>query len=91
FGMIMWKLAYCKKPFSDRAYNLDLVIDICEGFHPASKYRIPEYYFDVMNQCLSLDPFMRSTAEQLYKTFETEEGPPLFNNKFEVHPEAMYN
>ncbi|CAG8536394.1 11480_t:CDS:2 [Racocetra fulgida] len=111
FGMIMWELAYCKKPFSDRAHNLDLAIDICEGFHPASRYRIPECYFDIMNQCLSLDPFMRPTAEQLYKTFGkwlcmllsapnsyiaeqfqgTEEGPPLFNNKFEVHPEAMYN
>ncbi|CAG8698135.1 10289_t:CDS:2, partial [Cetraspora pellucida] len=91
-----------------RAHNLDLAIDICEGFHPAFKSKIPKCYFDVMNQCLSLDPFMRPTAEQLYQTFgewlcmlssvpnsyiaeqfqETEEGLPLFDNKFEVHPEA---
>ncbi|CAG8572068.1 5948_t:CDS:2 [Cetraspora pellucida] len=111
FGMIMWELAYCKKPFSDRAHNLDLAIDICEGFHPAFKSKIPKCYFDIMNQCLSLDPSMRPTAEQLYQTFgewlcmlssvpnsyiaeqfqEAEEGLSLFDNKFEVHPEAIYN
>ncbi|RIB18949.1 kinase-like domain-containing protein [Gigaspora rosea] len=68
FGLIMWELAYCKKPFSDRAHDLSFAIDICNGVHPEFNCDIPECYVDIMEQCLSLDPFMRPTAEQLYKT-----------------------
>ncbi|KAF0543789.1 kinase-like protein [Gigaspora margarita] len=68
FGLIMWELAYCKKPFSDRSHDLSFAIDICNGVHPELNCDIPECYVDLMKQCLSLDPFMRPTAEQLYKT-----------------------
>ncbi|CAG8455082.1 21253_t:CDS:2 [Dentiscutata erythropus] len=70
-----------------------------------------ECYINIVKQCLNLDPLMRPTADQLYKTLgkwlclllnvttsdiakefhEANERLTLFDNKFEVHPEATYN
>ncbi|CAG8492075.1 18082_t:CDS:2 [Racocetra fulgida] len=68
FGIIMWELAFGKKPFSNRAHNLHLATDICDGIHPEFDSEIPEYYTSLIKRCLDLDPLARPDAEQLYRT-----------------------
>ncbi|PKC60914.1 kinase-like protein [Rhizophagus irregularis] len=66
FGMIMWELAFGRKPFNDRAHNLELATDIINGLRPEIIEEIPECYLKLMKSCWDSDPFMRPSAEKLY-------------------------
>ncbi|CAI2176337.1 15005_t:CDS:2 [Funneliformis geosporum] len=68
FGTVMWELAFGRKPFSDRAHDLELATDIVNGAHPEIIEEIPECYLDLMKRCWDLDPFARPSAERLYVT-----------------------
>ncbi|RIA99375.1 kinase-like domain-containing protein, partial [Glomus cerebriforme] len=65
FGTIMWEMAFGRKPFSDRAHDLELATDIINGLQPEIIEKIPECYLELMKSCWSLDPFMRPSAEKL--------------------------
>ncbi|RGB25188.1 kinase-like domain-containing protein, partial [Rhizophagus diaphanus] len=65
FGTIMWDLAFGRKPFNDRAHNLELATDIINGLRPEIIEEIPECYLKLMKNCWESDPFMRPSAEQL--------------------------
>ncbi|EXX63671.1 Cdc15p [Rhizophagus irregularis DAOM 197198w] len=66
FGTIMWELAFGRKPFNDRAHNLELATDIINGLRPEIIEEIPECYLKLMKSCWDSDPFMRPSAEKLY-------------------------
>ncbi|RHZ84477.1 hypothetical protein Glove_81g69 [Diversispora epigaea] len=73
FGIIMYEIATGKQPFSDRAHDTHLIIDICNGVRPKIPdimlNWIPEWYLDLMYRCWSGDPSNRPTANELFYAF----------------------
>ncbi|POG58632.1 hypothetical protein GLOIN_2v1729078 [Rhizophagus irregularis DAOM 181602=DAOM 197198] len=43
---------------------------ICNGLRPKSNYKIPQFIFDIINQCWDADPLKRPNAEELQELIE---------------------
>ncbi|RHZ78853.1 hypothetical protein Glove_155g132 [Diversispora epigaea] len=73
FGGIMYEMVTAQRPFADQAHDTYLMIDICNGVRPKVPdfmlNWIPEWYLDVMYQCLNDDPSERPTAVELSNLF----------------------
>src|SRR4051812_9785444 len=65
FGMIMWELITGRKPFWDQNHDTELIIRICDGFHPPIISNTPEGYIELMQECWHSDPMKRPTAVNL--------------------------
>ncbi|CAI2182031.1 2518_t:CDS:2 [Funneliformis geosporum] len=68
FGLIMWELATCEKPFSNRAHDKVLASQICEGLRPyiiESDNFTPKCYVDLMKRCWDADPYQRPFTREL--------------------------
>ncbi|CAI2173657.1 2336_t:CDS:2, partial [Funneliformis geosporum] len=60
FGMIMWEWMTGRRPFWDRAHDIELIIDICDGLRPqTSNINAPEGYIELMKECWDPDPSKR--------------------------------
>ncbi|RIA88227.1 kinase-like domain-containing protein [Glomus cerebriforme] len=70
FGMIMWELSTLSLPYCDRAHNLDLAIEICEGVRPDPLPTTPEFYFDLMERCWDDDPSLRPNATEIIRILD---------------------
>ncbi|CAB4481638.1 kinase-like protein [Rhizophagus irregularis] len=70
FGMIMWELSTLSLPFFDRAHNLELAIEICEGVRPDPLPTTPEFYFDLMERCWDDDPSLRPNAAEIIRILD---------------------
>ncbi|PKC07033.1 kinase-like protein [Rhizophagus irregularis] len=72
FGMIMYVIATGKQPFSDRAHDLYLALDICEdGIRPKIKEQeAPRCYIDLMEKCLDANPDNRPNAIEIQESFK---------------------
>ncbi|POG64955.1 kinase-like domain-containing protein, partial [Rhizophagus irregularis DAOM 181602=DAOM 197198] len=63
FGMIMYFVATGRQPFSDRAHDEFLALDICDGISPKIKeLEAPKCYVELMKRCWDLDPNNRPNA-----------------------------
>ncbi|CAG8586459.1 15001_t:CDS:2 [Acaulospora colombiana] len=58
-GMIMYQLASGHRPFHDRAHDVHLAIDICNGLRPTITEDTPKCWFDLMKKCWHPDPTKR--------------------------------
>ncbi|RHZ79826.1 hypothetical protein Glove_140g12 [Diversispora epigaea] len=69
-GIIMWMISTGKIPFSDRAYNLELILKIIEGFRPKINKGTPQCYADLMKKCWHKDPSERPNVEMIVEISE---------------------
>ncbi|RIA91709.1 kinase-like domain-containing protein [Glomus cerebriforme] len=70
FGIIMWEVSECIPPFSDRAHDGYLALDICCGLRPKSEVYVPKPFIKLMNRCWNATPTNRPSAYELYETFQ---------------------
>ncbi|RGB38300.1 kinase-like domain-containing protein [Rhizophagus diaphanus] len=69
FGIIMWEISECIPPFSDRAHDGLLALDICRGLRPISEVCMPKPFVKLTNRCWDANPKKRPSAHELYETF----------------------
>ncbi|RHZ69131.1 hypothetical protein Glove_290g50 [Diversispora epigaea] len=62
-GIIMWVISTGKVPFSNRAYDLELTLEILEGLRPKIKEGTPRCYVELMKKCWYKDPSKRPSAK----------------------------
>ncbi|GBC05630.1 hypothetical protein RclHR1_06320008 [Rhizophagus clarus] len=66
FGMIMYFVATGRQPFSDRAHDKSLVLDICNGIRPEiNEQKVPECYIELMKMCWDSNPNDRPNAVKI--------------------------
>ncbi|RHZ67393.1 hypothetical protein Glove_301g62 [Diversispora epigaea] len=65
-GIIMWIILTGKIPFANRAYDLELAVDISNGLRPKINNNIPQCYIELMEKCWHKDPAKRPNAEMIY-------------------------
>src|SRR6185436_17804539 len=68
FGVLMWEMATGERPIADRAHDIELAYDICNGLRPAIPDHVPACYADLMMQCWDSDPNERPIAASAYNT-----------------------
>ncbi|PKY48082.1 kinase-like protein [Rhizophagus irregularis] len=67
FGMIMWMLSACVRPYCDRPHDSQLIQEICSGTRPNIVNGTPPVFSSLMLRCLDANPSIRPTASQLYE------------------------
>jgi hypothetical protein len=66
FGMIMYFVATGKQPFSNRAHDNHLALDICNGIRPEiSGPEAPKCYIDLMKKCWDSNPNIRPNSDKI--------------------------
>jgi serine/threonine protein kinase len=72
FGMIMYFTATGRQPFSDRAHDQYLALDICNRIRPEiSEPEAPKCYIDLMRRCWDSNPNNRPKATELHELFRS--------------------
>jgi serine/threonine protein kinase len=95
-GMIMYELISGVLPFSNRAHDHALMLDICNGIRPEIKNidKVPVNFIKILQKCWDPNPFNRPSAYDLFlfdnygELSENDNG--LFESKYEIHPGAIY-
>ena len=68
FGMIMYFAATGRQPFSNRAHDHLLAIDVCHENRPEiNEPEAPKCYIDLMERCWDSDPDNRPSAVEVNK------------------------
>jgi serine/threonine protein kinase len=67
FGIIMWEVSECIPPFSDRAHDGHLALDICRGLRPTFENYVPKSFIKLVGRCLDANPDNRPEAHELYE------------------------
>ena len=65
FGIIMNTFATGKRPWHNRAHDISLAKDICDGERLEIPDDTPKFYVELMQQCWDNDPAKRPTAAHL--------------------------
>ncbi|RHZ64743.1 hypothetical protein Glove_320g193 [Diversispora epigaea] len=64
-GIIMWVISTGKIPFSNRAYDCELILEILEGLRPKIQEGTPRCYVVLMEKCWHKDSSERPSAERV--------------------------
>lgn len=107
FGIIMWELSSFNPPFHDKAHDIKLIMEICNGCRPDIVKETPNAYVSLMKRCWHSDPAKRPTAEELvylikelstytcFKKINLSEKESLkinlMNSLKNTHPLAIYS
>ncbi|RHZ67569.1 hypothetical protein Glove_300g22 [Diversispora epigaea] len=67
-GIIMWVIATGNIPFSNRAYDLELTLEILDGLRPKIKKGTPQCYVELMEKCWHKDPYERPGTKLIIGT-----------------------
>ncbi|RHZ54981.1 hypothetical protein Glove_421g2 [Diversispora epigaea] len=89
-GMIMWIISTGKKPFANRAYNAELVIDIFNGLRPKINKSTPQCYKELMEKCWHKDPSERPSAEMIYDISERWIDDLLYDEDEKTEDSLMF-
>jgi serine/threonine protein kinase len=65
FSMIMWEFISGIPPYNDKAYSLQLGLNIYNGERPEIIENIPQCYIDLMKKCWNNDPLKRPNASEV--------------------------
>ena len=65
FGMIMWEYMTGRRPFWNKAHDVELIIEICDDLRPPIVTNAPKGYIELMKECWHSDPDKRPTANIL--------------------------
>ncbi|RIB11623.1 kinase-like domain-containing protein, partial [Gigaspora rosea] len=71
-GMIMWELTSGYRPFCDRAYDVDLVLNICDGSRPEITEDTPQCWAILMQKCWCLEPLERPSISEIYSEINSK-------------------
>ncbi|CAI2177182.1 16755_t:CDS:1 [Funneliformis geosporum] len=92
-GMIMYELISGVPPFSNRAHDQSLMLDICDGVRPEIKNidKLPDDFIKILRKCWDPNPFNRPSAYELF-LFDNygELDEKLFESGYEIHSGAVY-
>ncbi|GES81575.1 kinase-like domain-containing protein [Rhizophagus clarus] len=67
FGMIMYFTATGNQPFTNRAHDRDLALDICNEIRPKiNEPEAPKCYIDLMKRCWDSNPNNRPDATEIH-------------------------
>ncbi|GBC03435.1 hypothetical protein RclHR1_05120005 [Rhizophagus clarus] len=98
FGVIMNILVTRKRPWYNRAHNINLAKDICDDKRLEIPNYTPSFYAELMRRCWNNVPGERPSAIELHGKlnlnnlifkYEETQLPGVYNHP-EVHPEASY-
>src|SRR5581483_5239917 len=67
FGIIMVEVSTGKPPYGSVPHDEKLALAICNGLRPRVPKGTPQYYIDLVNQCLDANPEKRPDADKLRK------------------------
>ncbi|CAG8598294.1 17239_t:CDS:1 [Racocetra fulgida] len=65
FGIIMWMLSSCIRPFCQVPHDSELAMKICNGYRPEIVDGTPEVFSTLMKRCWDNDPLKRPKASEL--------------------------
>ena len=63
--MLMWEIFSGFPPFSNRAHDCHLILEICNGLRPPILSNMPGEYVEMMKKCWDVDPSKRPTIGKL--------------------------
>lgn len=103
-GMLMWEIFSGYPPFDDRAHDMDLIQDICDGHRPPILPNMPVEYGKMMQKCWNDDPAKRPTIvdmikygkEEMKRVYDdptantTYENNSLLSTTHWMHPRAYH-
>jgi serine/threonine protein kinase/Leucine-rich repeat (LRR) protein len=67
FGIIAYEILSGLSPYYDRAHDVHLALEICQGLRPQFQIKIPQLLEDLIKKCWDADPAKRPTASELEK------------------------
>ncbi|RIB01671.1 kinase-like domain-containing protein, partial [Gigaspora rosea] len=70
FGIIMAEITTGQRPFDGYKFDLNLVIEICNGLRPKFAPETPDCYIELANHCMNTDPLKRPIAWTVYCTID---------------------
>ncbi|PKY47469.1 kinase-like protein [Rhizophagus irregularis] len=97
FGMVMMMMPTGSRPYQDRSHDMQLIQNIKLGLRPQYPIGAPLVYLQLMEKCLSQNPSIRPTAQDVYQTIYTwieatcinPEVTPLFE-QFERAEQSLH-
>ena len=101
FGIIMVEVSTGKPPYGNVPHDGKLALAICNGLRPRVAKGTPQFYIDLVNQCLDANPEKRPSSDTLWKMISNWPGDRKFINANEIisqdyssetviNPEAIY-
>lgn len=86
FGMIMYEMMSCEKPFKEYKNNFDPILVMINDLKPECPEWTPKSYVELMLRCLDKDPSKRPSASELCSKFKNfkESYYQDENNEFKV-------
>src|SRR5207248_10945156 len=63
--MLMWEIFSGRPPFDNRAHDLDLAFEICDGLRQPILSNMPEECVKILQKCWDVDPSKRPTIDEL--------------------------
>ncbi|KLL02867.1 MAG: hypothetical protein MRECE_40c006 [Mycoplasmataceae bacterium CE_OT135] len=68
FGIVVYEILSGLPPYYEKAHDLHLAIEICQGLRPKFQIKIPPLLEDLIKKCWDADPQKRPTANELERT-----------------------
>ncbi|RIA99243.1 kinase-like domain-containing protein [Glomus cerebriforme] len=65
FSMLMWQVSSGIPPFSNKPYDNQLAIDICNGKRPKIVSKTPKSFSTLMERCWDADPSLRPNVQEI--------------------------
>ncbi|KLL03501.1 MAG: hypothetical protein MRECE_15c027, partial [Mycoplasmataceae bacterium CE_OT135] len=67
FGIVAYEILSGFPPYYNKAHDINLAIEICQGSRPKFQIKIPRLLEDLIKRCWDADPKKRPTANELEK------------------------